>query len=93
MDARMFSGLGVELRLWNWPVFMQLQMNIPIRRALMLFFKQNNVRARARHPPAPFVYGKVHAPSSDTANKYGTKGLNSESRIHPDHSQKTKIKI
>lgn len=56
MDARMILGLGVELRLWNWPVFMQLQMNVPIRRALMLSFRQNNTCARARarrrrHPP------------------------------------------
>lgn len=48
MDARMFLGLGVELRLWNWPVFMQLQMNVPVRRALMLSFRQNNTCARAR---------------------------------------------
>lgn len=82
MDARLLRGLDVELRLWNWPVLMQLLMNFPIRRALLPSFNQiTHARTREREEPplAPTMCGEVHAPSCDTANKSCPKGVNRDS--------------
>lgn len=84
MDARMLSGLDADLRLRNWPLFMQLLMSFPIRRALMPSFKQNNTRTHAR-VGVPTVCGKVHAPS-DTTITFCRKGVNS----HGDTLTRTK---